>query len=117
MASSNPPAGSDRFEILFVDPSAPDPQAVEAALRPGVTLVRLDAEIPALPQIASALRGHPEIGTVHVLAHGAPGVIQFAAGAVGTDNLPQHKDVLAEIARLLDGGEIMLWSCHAGAGE
>jgi len=107
---------SDCSELLFVDAAAQQPETIQAMLRPGVELIHLGVGRPALTQIATALRDRPTVGTVHILAHGAPGVLQFAAGSIGRDDLPHHAGALAEIAELIDGGEIMLWSCRTGAG-
>ena len=73
---------SNCTELLFVDAAAQKPETIQAMLRPGVELIRLGVGRPALTQIATALRDRPAVDTVHILAHGEPGVLQFAAGSM-----------------------------------
>jgi Domain of unknown function (DUF4347) len=68
------------FEIAFVDPSVDDLATVICHLRPEVEAVILDRDTPPARQIASALRGLHDLDAVHIVAHGAPGRVRFAAG-------------------------------------
>ncbi len=67
-------------EILFVDPLVPDLGSVLGNLRPEVEAIMLDRRSPAARQIAAALEGREGLDAVHVMAHGAPGRVSFAAG-------------------------------------
>ena len=55
---------------------------------------------------------------LHAIAHGAPGRVEFSAGAWTRETLADEADDLAAIGEALgeDGG-LRLWSCYAGAGE
>jgi collagen type VII alpha len=67
-------------EILFVDPAVSDLETILGNLRPEVHAIMLDARWPAARQIAAALEGRSALDAVHVIAHGAPGRVNFAAG-------------------------------------
>jgi collagen type VII alpha len=67
-------------EILFVDPAVSDPATLLGGLRPGVAAIMLDAARPPARQIAEALAGRSGLAAVHVVAHGEPGRVRFAAG-------------------------------------
>ena len=69
-----------KSEILFVDPSVSDIATILSGLRPEVEAIVLDSSRPAARQIAEALRGRRGLDAVHVIAHGAPGRVRFAAG-------------------------------------
>src|ERR1700719_2666529 len=67
-------------EILFVDPGVSDIETLLGHLRPEVEAILLDPGRPAAHQIAGAVAGHHGLDAVHVIAHGAPGRVHFAAG-------------------------------------
>ncbi|MGY2997359.1 hypothetical protein ACVWWD_006220 [Mesorhizobium sp. URHB0026] len=119
-ATDRPNAGTDAprpSEILFVDPSVADLGAILRNLRPGVEAILLDAERPAARQMAQALEGLDGLDAVHVIAHGAPGRVSFAAGEWSARTLDNDGVDLAAIGQALGGfGELLLWSCNAGAG-
>ncbi|WP_167514613.1 DUF4347 domain-containing protein [Mesorhizobium intechi] len=104
-------------EILFVDPSVADLGTIFANLRPEVEAILLDANRPAARQMALALEGRYGLDAVHVIAHGAPGRVNFAAGEWSAETLGADGSDLAAIGDALGGlGELLLWSCNAGAG-
>jgi hypothetical protein len=103
-------------EILFVDPSVSDLDVILGNLRPEVEAIVLDGDKPAARQMAVALEARRGLDAVHVISHGAPGRVAFAAGDWTTATLPEDADDLAAIGRALSAdGDLRLWSCHAGA--
>ncbi|WP_322418096.1 DUF4347 domain-containing protein [Mesorhizobium huakuii] len=103
-------------EILFVDPSVSDLATILRNLRPEVEAILLDATRPAARQMARALEGRYGLDAVHVIAHGAPGRVSFAADEWSLVTLDADGPDLATIGRVLGGsGELLLWSCNAGA--
>jgi hypothetical protein len=104
-------------EILFVDPSVSDLDTILGGLRPGVEAIVLDTARPAAQQIAAALAGRLDLDAVHVIAHGTPGGVSFAAGDWSAETLEEEADDLAAIGRALGtDGDFRLWSCDTGAG-
>ncbi|SFP87573.1 protein of unknown function [Mesorhizobium sp. NFR06] len=104
-------------ELVFVDPSVSDLGTILRNLRPEVEAIVLDAERPAARQMARALEGRDGLDAVHVIAHGAPGRVSFAAGEWSARTLEDEGDDLASIGQALGGsGELLLWSCNTGAG-
>jgi len=82
-------------ELLFVDPAACDLATIVANLRPGVAAVVLDPARPAARQIAARLRYCRDLDAVHVIAHGAPGRVVFAAGEWSAARLAEDAADLA----------------------
>jgi hypothetical protein len=104
-------------EILFVDPAIADLATISGNLRPGVEAFLLDSATPAARQIAAALAERRGLDAVHVIAHGAPGRVDFAAGGWSAITLDDEAEDLAAIGRALAGsGDLRLWSCETGAG-
>ena len=107
-----------KSEILFVDPAVSDIATILGGLRPEVQAIVLDSSRPAARQISAALRGRRGLDAVHVIAHGAPGGVRFAAGEWSAETVAGDADDLASIGcALVDGAELKLWSCHTGAGN
>ncbi|WP_296739231.1 DUF4347 domain-containing protein [Mesorhizobium sp.] len=111
------PFWSGASELAFVDPSIPDLGTVLCNLRPEVEAIVLNREMRPSRQIARALEGRDGLDALHVIAHGAPGRVSFAAGEWSADTLERDAAELASIgAALAESGGLLLWSCNAGAG-
>lgn len=102
---------------VFIDPSLPDVEfLLYCCLRPGLQAMVLDSHA-APAQIAAALRDRPPAEAIHILAHGQPGTIEFAAGSLSNATLADHAADLAEIGgALAAGGGLHLWSCNTAQG-
>jgi hypothetical protein len=104
-------------EIVFVDPGVADIETLLGHLRPAVEAILLDPVRPAARQMATALSGRHGLDAVHVIAHGAPGRVNFAAGGWSAETLAGEAEDLAAIGRVLDAsGDLRLWSCQTAAG-
>ena len=89
-----------------------------AGLRPDVQPILLNAAEPAPRQMASALAGRGGLDAIHIIAHGAPGEVRFAAGALSADSVDEHAADLAALgARLGRNASLMLWTCETGQAE
>ena len=104
-------------EILFLDPAVADRETILGNLRPEVEAIVLDTARPAARQIAAALDGRRGLDAVHVIAHGAPGRVSFAAGDWSAETLADEAEDLAAIGLALAAdGDLRLWSCDTAAG-
>ena len=104
-------------EILFVDPGVSDIETILGHLRPEVEAIVLDSARPAARQIAAALEDRHDLGSIHVIAHGAPGRISFAAGDWSAATVADEAEDLTAISRALAAsGDLKLWSCQTAAG-
>ncbi len=105
-------------EIVFIERNVTDPDALLAGMRPDVDAVLLTDAEHAIVQIARAVQGRDDIAAIHIIAHGRAGEVRFAGGTLSVETLNDHRTDLAKIGQALGkGGELLLWSCHAGAGE
>ncbi|MBB5534796.1 DUF4082 domain-containing protein [Rhizobium giardinii] len=105
-------------EIAFIDPAVTDFETLVAGLRPDVEPVVLSRDEPALAQMARMLEGRANLDAIHVIAHGRPGELSFAAGAVSYETI---KDDAAELpafgAALGTEKALLVWACETGAEE
>jgi len=107
-----------KTEILFVDHCVSDLDSILSGLRATVRAVVLNGDRPAARQIAQALEGRQGLAAVHVMAHGSPGHVNFAAGDWSAATLTRDADDLAAIGRALAvDGDLRLWSCDTGVGQ
>jgi Ca2+-binding RTX toxin-like protein len=105
-------------EIAFVDRGISDLDTLLQGLRPEVKGVVLPGERPASAEIADFLHNRRDLDSIHVITHGQPGELAFAAGALSLENLPEQAADLAAIGTALsEDGQFNLWSCHAAAGQ
>jgi hypothetical protein len=104
-------------EVLFVDPSISDLDTILGNLRPEVEAVVLDGTLAPARQMATALEGRGDLEAIHIVAHGAPAQMRFAAGGWAAGTLREHESDLAAVGRALRAtGDLRLWSCEVGAG-
>ena len=105
-------------EFAFVDPSVAGLDVLLRGMRPQIGVSVLSGAEPAPREMARVLAQHQQIDVLHVIAHGRPGEVSFAGGALSLESLDDHRDDLARIGLALAAdGEIRLWVCEAAAGD
>src|SRR5437764_838915 len=103
-----------RAELVFIDAGVPQLEQLVAGLRDGVEAIVLHPGESAPAQMAAALAGRSELDAIHVIAHGRPGVLSFAAGALCAATLVDHAQDLGRLGlALAPAGRLALWSCEA----
>ena len=104
-------------EIAFVDPSIPHLGALLAGIRHDIEPIVLSRTEPAILQMARTVRERTKLDAIHVIAHGRPGEVSFAAGALSAETLDGDTAELADLGRALGSeGGLFLWACEAGRG-
>jgi len=103
--------------ILFIDTAVSDIGVLLGNLQPDAEAVLLDGTRPAPEQMETVMRDRRGLREVHIMAHGEPGEVWFAAGRLSADTLEGHAAALASLGRALCGGGVHLWSCRTGRGS
>ncbi|PUE36626.1 DUF4347 domain-containing protein [Limnohabitans sp. Hippo4] len=105
-------------KILFIDGKVESPDSLIAGIDPSIEVVMLNDQESGLVQMARVLQGRKNVGTVHVMSHGAPGGIWLGNGPITSATLTQDAEALATIRQnLAPGADILLYGCDVGAGE
>jgi collagen type VII alpha len=104
-------------EIAFIDPGVDHLGELLAGLRDGVKAVVLSVAMPVHEQMSVILAGRRELQAVHVIAHGEPGCVRFAAGDWTRDMLLSTEGFASIGEALAQDGELRLWSCRVSAGQ
>jgi Domain of unknown function (DUF4347)/Tryptophan-rich Synechocystis species C-terminal domain/Putative esterase len=108
----------DKTELAFVDPNVGHRGVLAKAWRDNVEAIVLEPTRRAEEQICAALESRSDVKAIHILAHGCPGEVGFASGCLSIAVLDRWSPALDKIkASLGANGQMLLWSCSAGAGE
>ena len=108
----------DKRELAFVDPNVAHQGILAKAWRDNVEAIVLEPNRSADEQICAALESCSDVKAIHILAHGCPGEIGFASGRLSAAALDRWSPALDRMkASLGADGQVLLWSCNAGAGE
>ena len=75
-------APAARIEIVFVDTSVEDYQALTADLNPNATVVLLDGSRDGVQQIADYLAAHENVDAIHIVSHGSAGALQLGTAVL-----------------------------------
>ncbi|GAB3404773.1 Ig-like domain-containing protein [Massilia agilis] len=108
-----------RKEVVFIDTSVAGFLSLEAAVRPGVEVVRIDGGQGGLAQLASWAQTHSGYDAIHILSHGSGATLHLGTDEVTAASLalPSVRDQFATLGRALNaGGDLLLYGCDIGAG-
>ncbi|MDD2365951.1 MAG: DUF4347 domain-containing protein [Rhodoferax sp.] len=113
----NDAPASTGSEVVVIDRSLPDLQVLLAGLRPGVHVEYFTEGKDIVSSLSSIIKTHQPVKTLHIVTHGAPGVIS----AVGDVLTQQSFEVKAPEVRswqkfLQADAEILLYGCETGKG-
>ncbi|NML18669.1 DUF4347 domain-containing protein [Azohydromonas caseinilytica] len=119
LRAADPALNGGRREVAFVDTAVSQYQALEAGIRAGVEVVRIDGGASGLAQIARWAREHQGYDAIHLLSHGSDQALRL-----GTDTLTEAslgagavRAGLAELGHALKaGGDLLLYGCDVAAG-
>ncbi|MGD0723175.1 MAG: DUF4347 domain-containing protein, partial [Roseiarcus sp.] len=117
---SNSDAGpAGRQQVVFIDSSVPELQALIAGAHGDALVYVLEPERDGVGQIADFLDADrlTELSAIAIVGHGAPGAIDLGATRLGEAGLARRAAPLARIgAALAPGGAIALYACDTAAG-
>ncbi|GAB3427317.1 Ig-like domain-containing protein [Massilia solisilvae] len=108
-----------RKEVVFIDTAVADYLSLEAAVRPGVEVVRIDGGQDGLAQLATWAQTHSGYDAIHILSHGTAGTLRIGTDEVNTANVASApvRDQFAALGQALNaGGDLLLYGCDVGAG-
>ncbi|WP_347247595.1 DUF4347 domain-containing protein [Zoogloea sp.] len=116
-ATDAPPSTPQATEIVFITTSTPDWQKLAGNVRAGVEVVLLDPERDGLDQINAVLSGRSGITALHLVSHGADGLIILGNTPLDTDTLSERNaEVASWRAHLASTADILIYGCDVAAG-
>jgi VCBS repeat-containing protein len=104
-------------QILFIDSRVADSDVLLAGLDPAIEIVRLNNTESGLQQMANAVQGRSNIGSVHVISHGGPGSLLLGSGVVNQSQLAAEQLALSTLqSALSEDADLLLYGCDVAAG-
>lgn len=110
--TTSPPAS----EIVFITTSTPDWQKLAGNVREGVEVILLDPEQDGVQQVSEALAGRTGITAIHIVSHGADGMIILGNTPLDSDGVTERATELAAWKdHLASGADILLYGCDVAS--
>ena len=112
---------SGRTEVVFVDVTVRDFQAMLQDISPNTRVVMLDSSRDAVAQIADVMSQYQpgKVDAIHLITHGNEGQIDFGSGVLNATTMrTTYADALAKIGEsLAEDADILVYGCDFGKGE
>ena len=104
------------LEIAFIDPAVESWQVLAAGVNPGVEVVVLDPTHDAIAQITQELSNRPETEAIHIVGHGAPGMMVLGKTIVNEASLGSYAKLLQRWSSRDRPLDVLLYGCRVMAG-
>ncbi|MDH4237122.1 MAG: DUF4347 domain-containing protein [Nitrospira sp.] len=108
-----------RVEIVFVDSSIEDIEALLADVNPDATVVLLDSSRDGIEQIAEDLANRQNVDAIHIVSHGSEGSLQLGTATLDAASMDErYAGLLSQIgSHLSEASDILVYGCDFGKGE
>nr|WP_229496546.1 DUF4347 domain-containing protein [Massilia polaris] len=108
------------MEVVLVDTSLANYKSLEAGVADGIGIVEFDGSGDGLAQIAQWASGQHDLDAIHILSHGAQGLVKLGTTQLTEAALasPATQAQLAQLGAALTGdGDLLLYGCGVAAGD
>ncbi len=103
--------------IVFVDSALTDYQSLVSSLSGDNQVILIDSQKDGLTQMLDAVAGQSDISAIHILGHGASGLVQLGTTILDNADLAQYQSQLAALgSHLSANADILLYGCNVAAG-
>jgi len=109
---------AEATEIVFVDARVPDIETILKGVSASALVVMIDPLQDGLEQVSRALEGREGVDAVHIVSHGASGVLLLGSTVLDGEGVAAHAAQFARIGEALSPqGDIQLWGCDVASGD
>ncbi|NET59970.1 MAG: DUF4347 domain-containing protein, partial [Symploca sp. SIO2E6] len=105
--------GSLTDTLVIIDPRVEAYQVLAEGVHQGTKVQILDPNQDGIEQITQALSEYPNTKSLHIVCHGAPGILHLGSTWLRTENLEQYRQQLQSWGV----AEILFYACNLAAGE
>ena len=103
--------------VYFVNSDLADLATLLAGVPQGAEVVLLDPTHDGLTQMLTTLNGRSGLDAIHIIGHGASGLIDLGSTSVTTQTLTERAADIVTLGHALTAtGDILLYGCDVGAG-
>jgi hypothetical protein len=104
-------------QVVFFESGVKDFQLLRQGLACDTDAVVLNGGGDGLAEMGAFLKGRQGLSAIHVVSHGAPGVLELGTTVLDQQALKDHTaQVTAMGAALAPHGDLLLWGCDVAAG-
>jgi len=109
-------AASTSSAVIFVDSSISDYQSLIDSRNANIEVILLDSTRDGIAQITEYLAGQQDITSVHLVSHGADGVLQLGSTTLTAENLEHYAEQIQSWSgALTENADILLYGCNVAA--
>ncbi len=101
--------------MVFIDSGVEDLESLVKGVVKDAQVVVLDTSRDGVEQIAEVLAAQNNVGTVHIVSHGAPGCLYLGNSQLSLDTLEQYAPQLQQC--FTTGKYLLLYGCNVAAGD
>ncbi|MBH8578184.1 DUF4347 domain-containing protein [Nostocaceae cyanobacterium CENA369] len=106
------PANISQSRIVFIDPTVEDYQSLVAAVLRDTEVIVLNAHEDGVEEISAVLATRSGITSLHIVSHGAPGLVYLGNVQLGQHTLNSYAVQLIDWAKALSNdAQILLYGC------
>ncbi|BAY79100.1 hemolysin-type calcium-binding region (plasmid) [Nostoc linckia NIES-25] len=102
-------------QILFIDSFVDDIEILLKGTFPGIETIILSAQEDGVTQITEVLKQRQNVETVHIVSHGAPGLLYLGNSELSLNTLKDYASQLQECSR--ENLNLLLYGCNVAAGD
>lgn len=113
-------AANSGCALVFVDAKVHNDHELDALLRPGVTLIHLDADRNGIEQITQAVAQYQAVSSIHLVAHGNPGALYLGNVELSLQTLERYAWDIQQWFSPLKGAiapSLVLYGCSVATGD
>ncbi|MCL2938160.1 MAG: DUF4347 domain-containing protein, partial [Trichodesmium sp. MAG_R02] len=101
-------------QIVFIDSNVDDYESLANGVLPGIKVVILDSSSDGFGQITRVIQKYPQISSIHIVSHGAPGCLYLGNSLLNVNNIDDY------YSQKLEGWSVtnlFLYGCSVAAGD
>ena len=77
-------------QIVFIDSNVDDYESLANGVLPGIKVVILDSSSDGFGQITRVIQKYPQVSSIHIVSHGAPGCLYLGNSLLNVDNIDDY---------------------------
>lgn len=105
-------------EVVIIDKDLPDQNVLLASLKPGIKIEYFDSGVDMFSSINNALRSNAPVKALHIVSHGASGMIFTTSDMIDSKALESNASEVRNWKKyFLPDTEILLYGCETSKGE
>ncbi|MBF0357924.1 MAG: DUF4347 domain-containing protein [Magnetococcales bacterium] len=105
-------------EIVFIDSSVDDINALIQGIAPNQQVVLLDGDRDGIEQIGRFLSEYGDFDAIHIVSHGGSGQVTLGNSVLSNDSIPEYSTTLKSWGQALTvDGDILFYGCDVASGE